>query len=95
MAQSRIVRYELCAIRKKESAFVFQVLAFGADLTPVPPVPLRPLQSATADSVEFDGIAFVHTGRDSMTVTVNMVGPDGSTKPTELHYVRTSRFAPP
>jgi hypothetical protein len=86
--QGRIVRYELCAIRKQGASLVFQVAAFGEDLRPEPPVPVRPLLAATANSVKFDGIEFIQRGPDSMTVTVNRVGPDGSVKPLELHYLR-------
>jgi hypothetical protein len=90
--QGRIVRYELCAIRKQGANFVFQVAAFGADLRPESPVPVRPLLAATGNSLKFDGIEFIQTGPDSMTVTVNIVAPDSSAKPLELHYSRTSRF---
>jgi hypothetical protein len=55
-------------------------------------VPVRPLLAATGNSVKFDGIEFIRSGPDSMTVTVDIVAPDGSAKPLELHYSRTSRF---
>jgi hypothetical protein len=74
---------------------VFQVVAFRADMQPEPPVPVRRLVSATANAITFDGIAFVRTGDNSMSVTASIVASDGSTKPIELHYVRTARFARP
>src|ERR1700759_4359911 len=38
-------RYELRVIRQDDTQVVFHEVAFKPDMTPAPPVPLRPLQS--------------------------------------------------
>jgi hypothetical protein len=91
--EGRIVRYELCAIRTQAGHIGFNVVAFGPDMHPAPPVPVRPLVSATATAISFDGISFVRTAPDAMTVTIKIPTPEGAAQRIDIHYTRIASFA--
>jgi Domain of unknown function (DUF6265) len=90
--EGHIVRYELCAIRSTAHGVEFSVEAFGPDLRPAPPVAERALIAASSTSAGFDGISFVRSGPNEMTVTVRVPGPDGAPQTVVIHYARTARF---
>ena len=93
--EGRIVRYELCAIRTQAGHTGFSVAAFGPDMIPAPSVPVRPLVSASATAISFDGIAFVQTASNAMTVTVQIPTADGAVQRIDINYTRVATFANP
>jgi hypothetical protein len=64
-------------------------------MKPAPSVPVRPLVSTTATAIRFDGIEFVQTASNAMTVTVKIGTPDGAAQRIVIHYTRIASFTDP
>jgi hypothetical protein len=89
----KITRYELRIIREKDGKFIFQELAFGADLATLDPGPVRTLESIDATHINFEGLKLTRTGKDTMTVNVTVHNPDGTTRVIKFESARALKFA--
>jgi len=89
----KVTRYELRSIREKDGKFIFQELAFGADLSALDPVPVRNFESTDAIHINFEGLKFTRTSKDAMTVTVTVPNLDGTTRMIKIDYARALKFA--
>lgn len=82
-------RYELRVIKMEGDQAVFHELAFKPDLTPGAPVPLRPLESADADHLNFVDMKVTRVGPNDikMALTAHPANGPAQTRDVDLHRV--------
>jgi hypothetical protein len=86
-------RYELRVIKVQDGQVIFHEVGFKPDLSPADPVPLRPLQSATAQQIVFTDMKVTRTGQNSATMELTLHPMGAAARTVTIQMRRTMRFA--
>jgi len=91
--KGRITRYELHSIHVQNGKVVYSEAAFGPGMKPLAALPDRVLVLADATHANFEGMAHIRTGKDTMSTVLSFHRPDGSTRSVTVEFHRVMPFA--
>jgi len=86
-------RYELRVIKDQSGQVIFHEIGFKPDLTLAPPVPLRPLQSASTQEINFTDMKVTRTGQNSATMELTIRTPGTAPRTLTIQLRRTMKFS--
>ena len=89
----RTNRYEMRIIRAEGDKITFNELPFGGDLKPTQGPPTMTLVSSDDKTIKFDNLSYERTGENTMTMTLMIPGPNGTSNPSKINFTRVSKFA--
>lgn len=91
--KGQITRYELHSIHVQDGKVVYSEAAFGPGMKPLAALADRPLVLADATHANFEGMAHIRTGKDTMSTVLTSRRADGSTRSVTVEFHRVMRFS--